>query len=314
MTTQVASASVKDAPAGTGKWVYDFGEGSREMRDLLGRQGRRRGRDDAHPRPGPGPGRVHDHDRGLRGLHAGGAWPAGLQEQVSAALSALEKRAGKRLGDAEDPLLVSVRSGARESMPGMMDSVLNLGLNDELAVGLAARTGEERFAWDCYRRLVQMFGNVVRGIPGERFEDEIARVKRERGVTLDTELDAEALRELTASFRSVLRLPHRPTAAADQAIQAVFDSWMGERAVQYRRINRLPDDWGTAVNVQQMVYGNQGETRAPGWPSAATRSPVRRRRRATSCRAPRARTSCPASARRATSPSCASGCRRPPRS
>ena len=142
--------------------------------------------------------------------------------------------------------------------------MLNLGLNDESAAGLAARTGEERFAWDCYRRLVQMFGNVVRGIPGERFEDEIARVKRERGVTLDTELDADALRELTESFKSYYDFPTDPRQQLTEAIQAVFDSWMGERAVQYRRINRLPDDWGTAVNVQQMVYGNKGETSCSG--------------------------------------------------
>ena len=142
--------------------------------------------------------------------------------------------------------------------------MLNLGLNDESAAGLAARTGDERFAADCFRRLVQMFGNVVRGVPGERFEDEIARVKRERGVTLDTELDAAALRELTEHFRSFFDFPTDPQQQLTEAIRAVFDSWMGERAIQYRRINRLPDDWGTAVNVQQMVYGNKGETSCSG--------------------------------------------------
>ena len=197
-------------------------------------------------------------------MRGGRTWPEGLQDQVDAALAALEQRTGKRLGDADDPLLVSVRSGARVSMPGMMDTVLNLGLNDESTAGLAARTGDERFAWDCYRRLVQMFGNVVRGIPGERFEDEIARVKRERGVTLDTELDADALRELTESFKSYYDFPTDPQEQLTQSIRAVFDSWMGDRAVQYRRINRLPDDWGTAVNVQQMVYGNKGEASGSG--------------------------------------------------
>src|SRR5919198_335686 len=148
--------------------------------------------------------------------------------EMTRILGAERVRAGKRLGEADDPLLVSVRSGARESMPGMLDTVLNLGLNDESVDGLAKRTGNERFAWDSYRRFVQMFGNVVRGIEGERFEDEI---KREQ---------------------------------LDQAIRAVFDSWNGERAVSYRRINRIPDDWGTAVNVQQMVFGNKGDTSGSG--------------------------------------------------
>src|SRR3954453_23511350 len=156
----------------------------------------------------------------------GGGWPEGLDAQVSLALSALEQRAGKRLGDAEDPLLVSVRSGARVSMPGMMDTVLNLGLNDEAAAGLAARTGEERFAWDCYRRLVQMFGNVVRGIPGERFEAEITRVKDAYAVTLDSELPVAALRDLVTSFKSFADFPDDPREQLEQAIAAVFSSWM----------------------------------------------------------------------------------------
>ena len=149
-------------------------------------------------------------------------------------------------------------------MPGMMDTVLNLGLNDESVEGLAARTGNPRFAWDSYRRLVQMFGDVVRGVPGARFEDEIARIKRERGVTLDTELDTDALRELTARFKALYDFPTDPREQLEQAILAVFDSWMGERAVAYRRINDIPDDWGTAVNVQQMVYGNKGPTSGSG--------------------------------------------------
>ncbi|HEY7621183.1 MAG TPA: pyruvate, phosphate dikinase [Solirubrobacteraceae bacterium] len=264
MTTQVATANVKDSPAGTQKWVYDFAEGSREMRNLLGGKGAGVAEMTRILGPDMVPAGFTITTEACVAYMRGGAWPEGLQEQVNAALSALEKRSGKRLGDPEDPLLVSVRSGARESMPGMMDTVLNLGLNDESAAGLAARTGEERFAWDCYRRLVQMFGNVVRGIPGERFEDEIARVKKDRGVTLDTELDADALRELTESFKSFYDFPTDPRQQLTEAIQAVFDSWMGERAVQYRRINRLPDDWGTAVNVQQMVYGNKGETSCSG--------------------------------------------------
>ena len=190
--------------------------------------------------------------------------PDGLREQVEQALARLEGQAGKRLGDPEDPLLLSVRSGARESMPGMLDTVLNLGLNDQSVVGLAERADNERFAWDSYRRLVQMFGNVVRGITSERFEEEIARVKRENGVHLDTELQAPALSELTKRFQGLYDFPAEPREQLEQAISAVFDSWMGERAVSYRRINRIPDDWGTAVNVQQMVYGNKGETSASG--------------------------------------------------
>jgi pyruvate, orthophosphate dikinase len=246
------------------KWVYEFSEGSREMRELLGGKGAN----------------VAEMTRilGTERVPAGftitteacveymraGEFPDGLDDQVDAALAELEERAGKRLGDPEDPLLVSVRSGARESMPGMLDTVLNLGLNDESVQGLAKRTENERFAWDSYRRFVQMFGNVVRGVPGERFEDEIKRVKNDRGVKDDTELDVKALQELTGSFREMYDFPSEPRDQLEQAIRAVFDSWNGDRAVSYRRINRIPDDWGTAVNVQQMVFGNKGDTSGSG--------------------------------------------------
>ncbi len=197
-------------------------------------------------------------------MDAGRTLPDGLQEQVDEALHRLEEQAGKRLGDEDDPLLVSVRSGARESMPGMLDTVLNVGLTDASVKGLAARTSDERFAWDCYRRLVQMFGNVVRGVPSDQFENEIARIKRDRGVSLDTELDAASLAELTEHFRSLYDFPTDPREQLMQATRAVFESWTGERAIRYRRINRIPDDWGTAVNVQQMVFGNLGETSCSG--------------------------------------------------
>ncbi len=247
------------------RWVYDFAEGSREQRELLGGKGagiaemtRVLGADVVPA------GFTITTEACVEYMRAGRTPPEDLKQQVEAALATLEERAGKRLGDAGDPLLVSVRSGARESMPGMMDTVLNLGLNDECVEGLAERTGDPRFAWDCYRRLVQMFGNVVRGVEGKRFEDEIARIKRDRGVRLDTDLDAGALRELTDTFRSFYDFPGDPHEQLSQAIRAVFDSWMNERAVQYRRINRIPDDWGTAVNVQQMVYGNLGEGSGSG--------------------------------------------------
>jgi phosphoenolpyruvate synthase/pyruvate phosphate dikinase len=197
-------------------------------------------------------------------------FPVGLQEQIDGALERLERRAGRRLGDRRDPLLVSVRSGARESMPGMLDTVLNLGLNDASVIGLAAVTGNERFAWDSYRRLVQMFANVVRGVSGERLQAVISELKADRGVRLDTELGIEELRWLVERFKGLIGeatgepFPQDPLAQLRAAVCAVFDSWLGERAVQYRRINRIPDDWGTAVSVQQMVFGNKGDSSGSG--------------------------------------------------
>src|SRR5919202_5067732 len=187
------------------KWVYEFSEGSRDMRDE--------------------------------------GFPDGLEDQVIEALEQLEEQAGKKLGDPDDPLLVSVRSGARESMPGMLDTVLNLGLNDESVEGLARSTDNPRFAWDSYRRFLQMFGNVSRGVPGEAFQDVIKEVKADRGVKLDTELDVEALQELTRRFQELYEFPQEPLEQLRQAIRAVFDSWTGGRAVAYRRLNRIPDDW-----------------------------------------------------------------------
>jgi pyruvate, orthophosphate dikinase len=242
-------------------WVMDFADGSREMRDLLGGKGA----NVAEMTRVLGTERVPagftiTTEACVAYMYGDGALPAGLEDQVACALARLETHAGKRLGDAADPLLVSVRSGARESMPGMLDTVLNLGLNDETVLGLAERSGSERFAWDSYRRFVQMFGNVVLGVTGERFEQAIAAVKSARGVSLDTELDADALRELTIEFQGFYDFPADPREQLSRAIAAVFDSWQGERAVAYRRINRIPDSWGTAVNVQQMVFGNLGES------------------------------------------------------
>jgi pyruvate, orthophosphate dikinase len=247
------------------KWIYDFSEGSREMRTLLGGKGA--GIAEMTRVLGPDlvpAGFTITTEACVAYMRHDRTPPEDLAVAVDEALVRLEQRAGKRLGDPDDPLLLSVRSGARDSMPGMMDTVLNLGLNDASVEGLAARTGNPRFAWDSYRRLVQMFGDVVAGVPGARFEDEIARVKAERGVKLDTELDAAALRELTRQFRSLYDFPTDPREQLDRAIRAVFDSWMGERAVAYRRINAIPDEWGTAVNVQQMVFGNKGPTSGSG--------------------------------------------------
>ena len=211
MTTHVIDSSAPGSAVSAKKWVYDFSEGSRDMRELLGGKGS--GVAEMTKLLGPDlvpAGFTITTEACVAYMRAEQSFPEDLLEQVDAALADLEERAGKRLGDAADPLLVSVRSGARVSMPGMMDTVLNLGLNDESAAGLAARTGNERFACDCYRRLVQMFGNVVCGVAGERFEDEIARVKQERGVTTDTELDAGALRELTETFKTFFDFPEGP--------------------------------------------------------------------------------------------------------
>jgi len=253
------------------RYVYDFAEGSRELRDLLGGKGA----NVAEMTRILGPERVPagftiTTEACVAYMQADRSEPDGLDGQVAEALARLEETVGKRLGDAHDPLLVSVRSGARESMPGMMDTVLNLGLNDESVEGLAAKTDNPRFAWDSYRRFVQMFGNVVRGVPGDKLEDAIKALKDEQGVKLDTELDVDALRELTDRFKALFReqtgedFPQDPQEQMRQAIRAVFDSWMGERAIHYRRINRIPDEWGTAVNVQQMVFGNKGETSGSG--------------------------------------------------
>ncbi len=229
------------------KWVVDFADGSRDMRDLLGGKGAN----------------VAEMTRvlGAEKVPAGftitteacvaymreGKEPEGMAEEVAEALERLQETAGKRLGDPDDPLLVSVRSGARESMPGMLDTVLNLGLNDESVEGLAKTTGNERFAWDSYRRLLHMFGNVVRGIDEDEFE---------------TEGEPRALVE--RHKRIVGDFPQDPQDQLREAIRAVFDSWQGERAVAYRRAEGIPDEWGTAVNVQQMVFGNKGETSGSG--------------------------------------------------
>ena len=253
------------ATAAATKWIYDFTEGSRDMRELLGGKGA--GVAEMTRLLGPDlvpSGFTITTHACVEYMRGGRTSPEGLARAVEEALERLQAGSGKQLGDPRDPLLVSVRSGARDSMPGMMDTVLNLGLNDASVEGLAERTGNPRFAWDSYRRLVQMFGDVVRGVPGVRFEDEIARLKRERGATLDTELDVDALRELTRRFQALYDFPADPREQLQQAIEAVFDSWMGERAVAYRRINGIPDDWGTAVNVQQMVYGNKGPRSGSG--------------------------------------------------
>jgi pyruvate,orthophosphate dikinase len=253
------------------RWIVPFDQGSRDMRELLGGKGA----NVAEMTRVLGPERVPTGftittEACVSYMRDGRKEPDGLAEEVADALEALERRAGKRLGDPEDPLLVSVRSGARESMPGMMDTVLNLGLNDASVEGIAAKTENARFAWDAYRRFVQMFGNVCRGIPGEELEDAIAKRKESAGVTEDVELSEDDLRALVDDFKAIFRdhtgedFPQDPEEQLRQAIRAVFDSWLGKRAATYRRINHIPDDWGTACNVQQMVFGNKGDTSCSG--------------------------------------------------
>ncbi len=249
---------------GQSKWVYDFAEGSRDMRELLGGKGanvaemtRVLGVDLVPP------GFTITTEACVAYMREERE-PDGMKDQVAQALGRLESLSGKRFGDDSDPLLVSVRSGARESMPGMMDSILNLGLNDQAVEGLARSTGNDWFAWDSYRRLVQMFGNVAYGVPGDRIEEAIAEVKQAAGVHMDTELTVGDLRELVGRFKTFYDFPQDPQEQLAQAIRAVFRSWMGDRAVSYRRINRIPDTWGTAVNVQRMVFGNMGDSSATG--------------------------------------------------
>jgi pyruvate,orthophosphate dikinase len=253
------------------KYVYEFSEGSRDMRELLGGKGA----NVAEMTRILGTERVPagftiTTEACVAYMKADRTEPDELEAQVREALTKLEEQAGKKLGDADDPLLVSVRSGARESMPGMMDTVLNLGLNDRSVEGLAKKTENERFAWDSYRRFVQMFGNVCRGVPGEKIEQAIKDRKQEAGVKEDTELTTDDLKQLTDDFKELYRqetdedFPQDPQEQLKQAIRAVFNSWMGPRAVEYRRINRIPDEWGTAVNVQQMVFGNKGDSSCSG--------------------------------------------------
>ncbi|MBV9192625.1 MAG: pyruvate, phosphate dikinase, partial [Solirubrobacterales bacterium] len=216
------------------KWVYDFAEGSKDMRELLGGKGANVAEMT----------RVLGTDRVPAGFTItteacvaymrSGSEPEGLDEQAADAMRRLEGTAGKRFGDEEDPLLVSVRSGARESMPGMLDTILNVGLNDRSVMGLARTTDNDRFAWDSYRRLVQMFGNVVHGVKGERFENAIAKVKRGAGVDTDAELSVDDLKELVGEFKGFYGFPEDPQDQLREAIRAVFKSWTGDRAVSYR--------------------------------------------------------------------------------
>jgi pyruvate,orthophosphate dikinase len=250
-------------------YVYDFAHGDRDMRALLGGKGANLAEMTSIGLPVPD-GFTITTEACLAFLRAGGTWPDGLREQVDGALAELEERTGKRLGGGGDPLLVSVRSGARISMKGMMDTILNLGLNDQSVEKLAAVAGDEHFALDSYRRLLQMFGDVVAGVHASLFEDVLTRAKLARRAASDVDLDAAALGELVAQFKAVFRssagedFPQDPRQQLDRAVEAVFRSWNTPRAVAYRRREQVSDDLGTAVNVQQMVFGNFGPDSGTG--------------------------------------------------
>jgi pyruvate,orthophosphate dikinase len=257
------------------KYVFDFAEGSKDMKDLLGGKGANLAEMTNLGLPVP-PGFTITTEA-CRAYLREGAEPEGLAEQVADHLQALEDTMGKRLGDADDPLLVSVRSGAKFSMPGMMETVLNVGLNDRSVHGLAQQAGSERFAWDSYRRLVQMFGGTVLGIADEPFERAIDDRKRARGSDNDLDLTADDLRALVETFKDIVaresgrEFPQDPREQLDLAVRAVFDSWNAERAVLYRRQERIPADLGTAVSVVAMVFGNLGMDSGTG--VAFTRDP-----------------------------------------
>ncbi len=260
--------------------VYDFVDGNMAQRDLLGGKGANLAEMTRIGLPVP-PGFTVTTEA-CRSYLAGGRSPAGLDDQVSAHLATLEERMQRRLADPLDPLLVSVRSGARFSMPGMMETVLDVGLNDVSVLGLARQSGSERFAWDSYRRLLQMFGATVLGIDTHRFAAALDELKATRGVTQDTELTTDDLKSLVATYDELVEkeagrpFPQDPREQLDLAILAVFDSWNTQRARIYRRQEQIPEDLGTAVNVQAMVFGNRGSTSGSG--VCFTRDPATGRR------------------------------------
>src|SRR6201993_4823647 len=262
------------------QWVYRFGEGKAdgraEMKNLLGGKGANLAEMSNLGLPVP-PGFTITTEVCTYFYQNAKAYPAGLEGDVKSALGSVETQVGRKFGDADNPLLVSVRSGARVSMPGMMDTVLNLGLNDKTAAGLAKRTGNPRFAYDSYRRFIQMYGHVVLGVDHHHFEELLELHKEDRGVSLDTELGAEDWQKLIEAYKAKVKeelgeaFPQDPLRQLWGAIGAVFGSWLTARAVTYRKLHNIPESWGTAVNVQAMVFGNMGDTSATG--VAFTRNP-----------------------------------------
>lgn len=274
--TQDPHVNQSASESAVAKFVYDFTEGNRDLKDLLGGKGANLAEMTNLGLPVP-PGFTITTEACKVYLESG-TEPAALRAEVSEHLEALERQMGKKLGQADDPLLVSVRSGAKFSMPGMMDTVLNIGLSDASVSGLAAQAGDERFAWDSYRRLIQMFGKTVLGVDGELFEEALEEAKRAKGVVVDVDLDAADLQNLVAHFKDIVAketgrdFPQDPREQMDLAVRAVFDSWNTDRAKLYRRQERIPGDLGTAVNVCSMVFGNLGPDSGTG--VAFTRDPA----------------------------------------
>jgi pyruvate,orthophosphate dikinase len=264
------------------RWVRLFTEGDASQRELLGGKGANLAEMARLGLPIP-PGFTITTEACRAYLEADGIVPEGLWDALDGGLQEIERQVGRRFGDAANPLLVSVRSGAAASMPGMMETVLNLGLNDATVAGLAAQAGDDRFAWDSFRRLIQMYGRVVMGVPSERFEAALEAHKRRLGVEDDAALDAPALRAVVDADRDLIRtvtgrdFPADPWVQLRGAVEAVFRSWNTERAVVYRREFRIPDDLGTAATVQTMVFGNLGDNCATG--VAFTRDPATGERR-----------------------------------
>ncbi len=268
---------MKDVQEMTEKWVYLFSEGNRDMRNLLGGKGANLAEMTNAGIPVP-PGFTITTEACNAYFKGGKQFPKGMWEQVLGALKAIEKQTDKRLGDPSNPLLVSCRSGARVSMPGMMDTVLNIGLNPTVLEGFAKLTGNERTAWDAYRRLIQMFGNIVKGMDRHAFEAILDKYKEKTGGGKDTDLTVDMLKDLVRDFKALYEkelgetFPDEPHDQIKQAIAAVFESWFGAPATAYRNAEGLPHDWGTAVNVQTMVFGNMGEGSGTG--VAFTRNPA----------------------------------------
>src|SRR5262249_31820829 len=268
------------APQSRGKWVYGFGDGRAEgtasMRDLLGGKGAGLAEMANLKRPVP-PGFTITTDVCTYYYNHNKQYPKDLHSQVERALAQVGRITAKKFGDVANPLLVSVRSGARASMPGMMDTVLNLGLNDETVETLAKKSGDRRFAYDSYRRFITMYSDVVLGVGHEHFEELLDRQKEQQGYTLDTDLTADDWADLVVRYKKRVKdklghdFPQDPHEQLWGAIGAVFGSWMNQRAITYRKLHNIPESWGTAVNVQAMVFGNMGDTSATG--VAFTRNP-----------------------------------------